>query len=98
MDNKAISNLKSIHDYISIDSPTYAHLFTKSLVKATAKLELLPYCGRIVPELDGYNFREVIYQNYRIVYRVISDESIEILCIYHSARDFKQSFKQDWEL
>lgn len=29
------------------------------------KLEMMPRCGRIVPEMDSYGFREVIYQNYR---------------------------------
>ncbi len=71
---KASRNLQSIHEYISRDSKVYAGRFVKSLIKATKKLELMPYCGRIVPEFDRDDLREVIYQNYRIVYRMVSDE------------------------
>jgi plasmid stabilization system protein ParE len=34
--------------------------------------------------------RELIEGNYRIVYRILNNELIEILTIHHSARDFRQ--------
>lgn len=96
---KASSNLQAIHDYIARDSETYAVRFIKSLIKATAKLGIMPRCGRIVPELEGYDFREVIYQNYRIVYRIKEkSESIEILAVVHGAREIKTVLRQEWEL
>lgn len=64
---KASNNLQTIYAYIAKDSKTYATRFIKSLIKATTKLEMMSHCGRIVPELESYKFREVIYQNYRIV-------------------------------
>ena len=63
---KASKNLQSIHEYISWDSKIYAGRFVKALVKATKKFEMMPYCGRVVPEFDRNDLREVIYQNYRI--------------------------------
>ena len=96
---KASSNLQAIHDYIAKDSKTYATRFIKSLIKATTKLEMMPRCGRIVPELESYKFREVIYQDYRIVYRITEDaEDIEILAVVHGAREIKTAFRQEWEL
>lgn len=96
---KASNNLQAIHEYISKDSKTYATRFIKSLVKATKKLETMPRCGRIVPELEAYGLREVIYQNYRIVYRIIEgSEDIEILAVVHGAREIKTAFHQEWEL
>ncbi|MDP2846039.1 MAG: type II toxin-antitoxin system RelE/ParE family toxin [Candidatus Methanoperedens sp.] len=71
MTEKASSNLHAIHDYIAKDSKTYATRFIKSLIRATTKLEQMPRCGRTVPELEDYGFREVVYQNYRIVYRLV---------------------------
>jgi len=65
---KASSHLQAIHDFIAKDSKTYAVRFIKSLIKSTSKLQIVPRCGRIVPEFETYGFREVIYQNYRIVY------------------------------
>lgn len=96
---KASSNLQAIHDYIAKDSKTYAARFIKSLIKATAKLEQMPRCGRIVPELEDYGFREVIFQNYRIVYRIIeSNENIEILAVMNSAREINKAVRKQWEL
>jgi plasmid stabilization system protein ParE len=96
---KASSNLQAIHNYIAKDSKTYAIRFVKSLIKATTKLEMMPRCGRIVPELERYKFREVIYQNYRIVYRIIENtEDIEVLAVVHGAREIKTAFRQEWEL
>ena len=59
----------------------------------------MPRCGRIVPELDDPGFREVIYGNYRIVYRIIGTyDDIEILAVVHGARDMKGAFREEWEL
>ena len=96
---RASSNLQAIHDYIARDSKTYANRFIKSLIKATTKFEIMPRCGRIVPELESYGFREVTFQNYRIVYRVIEgSEDVEILAVVHGAREIKSVFRQEWEL
>ncbi len=96
---KASSNLQAIHDYIAKDSKTYAARFIKSLIRATTKLEQMPRCGRIVPELEDYGFREVVYQNYRIVYRLVEgSEDVEILAVVHSAREINKVVRKEWEL
>ncbi len=96
---KASSNLQAIHDYIAKDSKTYAARFIKSLIRATTKLEQMPRCGRIVPELEDYGFREVVYQNYRIVYRLVEgSEDVEILAVVHSAREINKVVRKGWEL
>lgn len=96
---KASSNLQAIYDYIARDSKTYANRFIMSLIRATKKLEIMPRCGRIVPELESYGFREVIYQNYRIIYRITEGtEDVEILAIVHGAREIRTVFPQEWEL
>ena len=46
---------------------------------------VFPESGRIVPEYNLRNIREIINQNYRIVYRVKS-EIVEIVTIVHGAR------------
>ena len=96
---KASDHLQSIFEYISRDSKVYAARFVKSLIEAAQRLEKAPNMGRIVPELEKYGFREVIYQNYRIVYRQLKDGSqVQILAVVHSGRDFKKAFSEDWEL
>ncbi|MEM4271376.1 MAG: type II toxin-antitoxin system RelE/ParE family toxin, partial [Candidatus Pacearchaeota archaeon] len=95
---KSSSHLMAIHNYIAKDSKTYATRFIKSLIKASSKLEIMPRCGRIVPEFETYGFREVIYKNYRIIYRIIDDDNVEILAVVHGAREIKTVLKEEWEL
>ena len=96
---KASINLQSIFDYISSDSRLYATRYLKTLIIATKRLETMPRSGRIVPEFENPELREVIYGNYRIVYRVIGpNEDIEILAVVHGARDMRAVIREEWEL
>jgi plasmid stabilization system protein ParE len=45
-----------------------------------------PLSGRVVPELNNENLRELIFRNYRIIYEIIPDKQINILTIHHHAR------------
>jgi len=83
----AKSHLKDIYDYISHDSKRYAQL---QIVKIQTKTELIKsniFIGKIVRETNDTNIREVTEGNYRIIYRIISENEIHILMIYHGARD-----------
>ncbi|MBI4721467.1 MAG: type II toxin-antitoxin system RelE/ParE family toxin [Candidatus Stahlbacteria bacterium] len=95
---KASNHLQAIYEYIAKDSKIYATRFIKSLIKATQKLETMPQCGRIVPELEAYRFREVIYQKYRIVYRIIEEDNVEVVAVIRAAREFNKVFREEWEL
>lgn len=96
---KASGHLQAIYEYIAHDSAVYAARFVRTLVKSTGKLELMPNCGRVVPEFNDPNLREVIYQNYRIVYRAINNQrTVEILAVVHCARNFSQLSDTQWEL
>jgi toxin ParE1/3/4 len=95
---KASSHLQAIHEYIAQDSKVYAVRFIKSLIKATSRLESLPRCGRVVPELKDSGFREVLYATYRIVYRITNNDDIEILAVLHGARELMSAIRQEWDL
>ncbi len=98
---KSSTNLESIHDYISSDSGSafYAKRFVRALIQATRKLETFPRCGREVPELRRFSFREVIHKGYRIVYRIVGpNEDIEILAVVLGARDLLRFFHEDWDV
>lgn len=96
---KASSNLEGIFEYISKDSKWYAARYVRALIGATKRLERLPLSGRVVPELEDPGLREVIYGNYRIVYRASGmDQDIEILGVVHGARDMNRAFREGWEL
>lgn len=93
---KAVKNLNSIYDYISQDSKLYAARFVTTLVSKIHRLTTSPLSGRIVPEFQNENLRELIFQNYRIVYRYFKDTEIaEIIALVHSARDFNIALDSD---
>ena len=48
-----------------------------------------PLIGRVIPEIGNENFREIIYGNYRIMYKLVTKERIDLLTIFHSSRNFK---------
>ena len=82
---KAAESLKSICIYIEKDSPYYASQFAKKVIALIEDLPVFPERGRVVPEYADPDLREILHQNYRIVYRLKS-EVIEIVLITHSAR------------
>jgi plasmid stabilization system protein ParE len=84
----AISDLKSIRLYISFDSVLYAKKLIKEILYQVQKLSLAPNLGRMIPELQNKNYKELIYKNYRIMFKIISHSEILILAIYHGNRNF----------
>jgi len=87
---QARDDLKNIAEYISKDSIQYAKIQTLRIKSRTKILIKHPQIGRVVPEIENPSIRELIVGNYRIIYKVISANRIDILTIHHSARDFSK--------
>ena len=84
---QALLDLESIRDYIARDSPRYAELVIRRLIVGVERLEAFPQSGRIVPERNTEDIREIIVKPYRIVYR-LSPELVEIVTVFRAARLF----------
>jgi addiction module RelE/StbE family toxin len=84
---QAKNDLKDIADFISKDSVNYARLQVLRIRERTNVLKIQAFIGKVVPEIDNYNIRQLIEGNYRIIYKVVSKQRIDILTIHHSARD-----------
>jgi len=82
---QAADDLESIVSFIARDSPHYASHFATRMLEVVERLEPFPKSGRIVPELDDPEIREIIHGNYRIIDRV-RDGATELLTILHGAR------------
>jgi toxin ParE1/3/4 len=82
---QAAADLEAITEFIANDSVVYAQLFAVDVLDAIDRLVAFPESGRIVPEADNPIIREIIYGNYRIVYR-FRKETVEILTLCHGAR------------
>ena len=84
----AIEDLRSIHEYISKDSKRYADRFVEKLILRVDQLETFPKSGRVVPEFNIQTIRELKEGNYRIIYKISSNQ-ISIIRVHHSARPIK---------
>jgi toxin ParE1/3/4 len=59
------------------------------IFERTQILKNFPEAGRVVPEFNNPNIRELTEGNYRIIYEIISSEVVEILTVQHSSRKLK---------
>ena len=78
----AVDRAAEIAEYISRDNPTAAKKWVDTVFSKVEQLKSFPESGRIVPEINSKDFRELIYGNYRIVYRV-EKRQVSILTIRH---------------
>jgi len=83
------NDLKNIYDYISRDSEFYAKTFVQKIQEEVNTLKTHKKLGRIIPEYNLEELRELIFQNYRIIYK-LEDTKIFIVTIFHSARDLSK--------
>ena len=78
----AIDRSSEIAEYIAQDKPGAAEKWISTVFSKVEQLKSSPEIGRIVPELNNTQFREIIYGNYRIIYR-IEKKQISVLTIRH---------------
>ena len=83
----AKEDLKCIYEFIATDSKYYAKKVTHDIIDRTKELNDFPKMGRIVPEIEDTNIRELFIYSYRLIYE-IRHNRIEILAIIHGKMDF----------
>ena len=88
---QALSDINDIASYIANDSVRYASLQVEKFFKRAEILEQFPLSGRVVPELKMRSIRELIEGNYRIIYRVISKDTVHILTVHHTRKLLKRA-------
>jgi len=71
----ARDDLHDIVVFIARDNPNRAMSFGYELISEMDRLQEFPELGRIVPEFRNGFIREILFRLYRIVYRVITNES-----------------------
>ncbi len=78
----ALDRVTEIARYIAKDKPIAAENWVNTVFSKVESLESSPELGRLVPEINNDQFREIIYGNYRIVYR-LEKKQISILTVRH---------------
>jgi addiction module RelE/StbE family toxin len=81
----ALDDLEAICLFIARDAPQLAAVFADRAFRATDRLANHPLSGRVVPELETENIREIILGNYRLIYRLQEGEA-QIVTVHHGAR------------
>jgi plasmid stabilization system protein ParE len=71
--------------YIAADNPRAADKWASGLVNAVSKLKRHPKLGRVVPEVGLEEYRQIVYGNYRVVYRISAGTTF-ILTVRHFSR------------
>lgn len=83
---KAEEDLRHIFDYLSEYSLEAAFLQVDRILHRTDTLLIFPKLGRVIPELNNDQCRELLVGNYLIAYYIVSEHRIDILSIHHSGR------------
>ena len=78
----AIERVSEIAVYIARDNPDAAENWVNTIFKKVEDLESFPESGRIVPETENKTIRELIYGNYRLIYR-LEEKRISVLTVRH---------------
>ena len=82
----ALDDLRAIRAHVSREHPSAAQRLATRLRLAVERLASHPESGRLVPELTGSGYREVLVAPYRVVYQVRASDVV-ILRIWHGRRD-----------
>ena len=84
---RAVSQIADIVRFIAADKPGAAKKWANAIEQSVIKLADFPYIGRIVPEFVDESIRELLYGEYRIVYKTDDKLSrIVIISLYHARR------------
>ncbi|WP_354666183.1 type II toxin-antitoxin system RelE/ParE family toxin [Nostoc sp. GT001] len=81
-----------MYTYIAQNSPRYATRIIDRITKRSQQLANFPLSGRIVPEFETEQIREVIEGSYRIIY-YIKPEQIDVLAVIHGAQEITPSIE-----
>jgi len=78
----ALERVDEIAAYIAGDDAQAARRFLIEIFGAVERLQSFPNSGRVVQEVKRPNIREIIFGNYRVVYRV-ERKRVSILTVRH---------------
>lgn len=81
--DEAVGDLERISQFIGRDSGAYARAVVRRILQDTRKLRTFPRIGRMVPELEDEEFRELLVYNFRVLYRV-EDDTVTIAGVAHT--------------
>ena len=83
--NSAVEQLIAVYEYIARDSRQYALRTVDRITRRSIQIGEYPGSGRVVPEYESPDVRELIEPPFRIIYRIGRDR-VDILAVIHGAQ------------
>jgi addiction module RelE/StbE family toxin len=85
---KAADQVEQIGSFIEKDSPFQAHRVVQLIVRETRKLKTHPRIGKMIPEVQEDQYRELRVFSYRILYKILGENRIAVVGVVHGRRLF----------
>jgi plasmid stabilization system protein ParE len=92
---RAQLDLRDIRNYAERTSARDAFAITEYLLTAVRPLADFPRMGRLLPEFDRRDLREILARPYRILYIVRPGDQVEVQAIYHSSQDLTRILRKN---
>ena len=86
----AVDQVRKIASYTALDKPGAAIAWAEEIFESVERLAEFPESGRYVPEINRNNIREIVLNNYRVIYKIMDDE-IRILVV----KSYRQKLHKD---
>ena len=86
----AVEQVRDIASYIALDKPLVAVQWAEKIFNSVGRLSAIPNSGRIVPEINRNEIREILLGNYRVIYKVKEKEILVLI-----VKSYRQILKED---
>jgi toxin ParE1/3/4 len=83
--DEALIHLDNIYRHIAEDAPVYARRMVDKITRRSQQIGVFSQSGRMVPEYQDIDIREIIEPPYRIVYHITPDR-LDVLAVFHGAQ------------
>jgi plasmid stabilization system protein ParE len=91
---RALDRVEEAARYIAQDRPGAALRWVDEIFARVDLLAVAPKQGRVVPELERAEIREIFFGRYRVIYRIEAGRVL-VLTVRHSRRLFDPSEVED---
>lgn len=91
--DEALREAEELRALIAAVHPRSARSWVDELVRRIDILRTFPRAGRVIPEFEIPEFRELVIGNYRIWY-FVSDDTVEILRLWDSRRETPDEIRE----
>ena len=76
------------------EAPVARGRLLEAIEETIENLELFPRMGRILPSSGGRDLRELFLTDYRLLYRVLGNDDVQISGLFHGRRDIRQALDE----